>query len=822
MRTSLWLMALLCLVNTTSTLAQKPSTIGKLTGLVQDQQSKKAIEFATVSVLQVTDSSLVTGTITDEKGAFFIEKIPLGTYLLKIDFMGYESQHIGPVALTASLPTQQQPTTFLRINAENLETAEVTAEQNMMQLGIDRKIFNVEKDQLTKGGTATDVLRNTPTLSVDMDGNISLRGSQGVTVLINGKPSALTGANRKAVLDQIPASMIKQIEIVTNPSAKYDPEGISGIINIVLKKNNLEGISTNVSYTIGTLGDKHNASLGVNYRNKKINLFANYNYNYNRSWKTSEIDRKNIFADSVSFLNQSTNGHKGQQTHFAKVGMDYYINDKNTLTFSAGFTPQNWFDCDTIDYRFLDDSELLTHRYRRDVLENYNGFTMEYNLNYTTKFKQPKQELVFDATYSNFRGGSEDLYQERFYDAKGVLLEEVAMEQNNQKNDGNDVLSAQVDYTHPFTKIGGKLEVGAKGTLRLIDNDFKSYNLDQLTNENILNKGLSNHFRYNEQVYAVYSTYGQKIKKFSFQVGLRLEQALTTSTLVNSSAVYKNNYFSFYPSAHLAYELPKAQQLQLSYSRRVNRPNIWALNPFISYTDPQNLQVGNPYLKPEYIHSVELNYAKYWKKGSFTASAYYRYTTDVMRKMYFVDNAGVGRVEFTNFDNTQSYGVEMVTGLQLFKWWRLNASANVYRMQEDGSNLGDDLKNDAIWGHGNIGSTFNMPLDFSAQFNVFFRSPLKLVVGTVSEMVYMSFGLSKTFLKGALTVSVRVSDPFRLQRFDYNLQADNYVNVGKHRWESLVGHLTVSYSFGKMDMNTRRKMNKTSGNAPSGGGMGGL
>ncbi|MCP4441397.1 MAG: TonB-dependent receptor [Aureispira sp.] len=822
MKTLLGLMALLCLITTHETTAQTAPAIGKITGLVQDQKSKAAIEFATVSILQVTDSTLITGTVTDEKGAFLIEKIPLGTYLLKMDFIGYKSQLIGPVAFSATQPVLQQPTTFLSINAENLETAEVTADQNMMQLGIDRKIFNVEKDQLTKGGTATDVLRNTPTLSVDMDGVISLRGSQGVTVLINGKPSALTGANRKAVLDQIPASMIKQVEIITNPSAKYDPEGVSGIINIVLKKNNLEGISTNVSYTVGTLGDKHNAALGFNYRNKKINLYSNYNFNYGRRWKTSETNRKNIYADSSSYLNQTSNGVKGQQTHFAKVGMDYYINDKNTLTLSAGFTPQTWFNCDTIDYQFLDNSEALTTHYRRDGIEDYKGFTMEYNLNYTAKFKQPKQELVFDATYSNFRGSSNDLYQEHFYNSEGVLLGNSAMEQTNQKDDGNDVLNAQVDYTHPFAKISGKLEVGAKGTLRIIDNDFESYNLDYQTNENVLNIGLSNHFQYNEQVYAVYGTYGQKIKKFSFQVGLRLEQAFTASKLVNTGEVYRNKYFSFYPSAHLSYQLPKMQQLQLSYSRRVNRPNIWALNPFISYTDPLNLQVGNPFLKPEYTHSVELSYAKYWKKGSFSASAYYKYTTDVIRKMFFVDNAGVGRVEFTNFDNTQSYGVEIVSGLQLFKWWRLNASANVYRMQEDGSNLSDNFRNDAIWGHGSIGSTFNLPLDFSAQLNVFYRSPLKLAIGTVSDMVHMSFGVSKSFLKRSLTISVRVTDPFRLQRFDYDLYDTNYTTSGKHRWESLVGHLSVSYNFGKMDMKTRQKMNKKAGNAPSGGGMGGF
>lgn len=781
---------------------------GTIRGLVQDQQSQQAIEFATIAIHQSSDSALLTGGVTNEQGAFEIEKIPFGQYYVKIDFIGYQSTSQN-ISLSADAPLIQLPPTLLQASAATLNTAEVTAETSAMSLGIDRKIFDVEKSQLTKGGNAIDVLRNTPTLDVDMNGTVSLRGSQGVTILINGKPSGLEGASRQAILRQIPANMIKSIEIITNPSAKYDPDGMAGIINIVLKKNKMQGISGNISYSIGTLANKHDVTAGINFRNEKINLFANYNFNYRNSWNTAIAKRKNIFTDGTyNYLAQEDAGERLNHGHFAKIGMDYFINDKNTLSFSAAVNPGVQRSIDQIYYKNLNASETTTAHSKRISEQGGSSLSMIYNLNYSTVFKDPKQKLEFDANYVSYGAPIEGNFTQE--DLMNPNTDPIRQYNSDVKN--NHVLNVKADYTHPF-KDKGKLEVGIKGGYRQINNNFDFQNFNYTNQSFETDNNLSNNFQYTEQVYAVYGTYGHKIKKFSFQAGIRLEQALTTSHLITTNAVHHNNYFSFFPSAHIGYELPKMQQLQLSYSRRINRPQIHTLNPFGNQSDPQNIHIGNPYLKPEYINSIELTYAKYWKKGSFTSSLFYRHTTDVIRRLYDVDNQGVGYVRFTNFDEVHSFGIELATGIQWFKWWRMNASINAFQMQEDGTNLSDQYRNSTFTGHANLGSSFELPLDFGVQFNLFYRAPMVLVIGRITDMFHSSFAVSKSFLNKSLNITLSIQDPFNVQLFGYDLADNNYTIQGVHRWESRVAYLTISYDFGKMDMRTRRRMRQRGANA---------
>lgn len=797
-----------------ATIAQRQTT-GSIKGIVQDAQSKQLIEFATISVHLLKDSSLITGGVTNEKGIFDLSKIPFGAYYLIIDFIGYQSS-VQNVSLSAEAPNSEIPPTLLSLNTATLNTAEVTAESNQMQLGIDRKIFDVEKSTLVDGGNAIDVLRNTPTLSVDMNGNISLRGSQGVSVLINGKPSGLNGANREAILKQIPASMIKSIEIITNPSAKYDPEGTTGIINIVLKKNKMQGTSANIAYTIGTMFNKHNVVAGVNYRNDKVNVFANYNFNYRGSFNSVVAHRKNIFSDgSFNFLEERAMGNHTNYSHFAKVGLDYFINKKNSISFSASVSPGMGEAADSIYYTFLDEAKEVTSYSLRSIDKQDAPLSMNYNLNYTATFKSAQQKLEFDANYTSYNDELVNDYKQE--DLR--VPTNTPLLQNNEDFRSNHVLNIQVDYTHPF-KNKGKMELGAKGAYRLIDNDFLFKNYDNNQQRYETDLGLSNHFLYSEQVYAVYGTYGQKIKKFSFQAGLRLEQALTSFYLLTTNEQYSNHYFSFFPSAHIGYELPKTQQLQLSYSRRINRPQINALNPFGNQTDPQNIHLGNPYLKPEYINSVELTYAKYWKKGSFTSSLYYRYTSDVIRRLYYVDAQGTGFIKYTNFNESQFFGVEMVSSIQLLKPWRINGSLNIFQVQEDGRNISQSYEVNSWGGHINIGSSFELPLNFGAQFNLVYNIPMAMVYGDIYDMFYSTFAISKRFLDNSLTITLSIQDPFNVQRFGYDLSDSNYQIQGTHRWESRVARLSINYDFGKIDMGVKRRMNNRGSSAGSGNGGG--
>lgn len=807
------LFSLLTMLLLHRTQAQENRNSALLHVQVVDVDSKQAIEFASIALLHPKDSSLILGGLSDVEGKVVIQKIPFGRYLLQVNFMGYDAKHLGPLEFSPKKRVHTLPTIELKAAEALIDQAEVTADKGMMQLGLDRKIFNVEKSKFAEGGTATDVLRNVPTLDVDQDGVIKLRGNQGVSVLINGKPSALTGSSRKAILDQIPAKMVESIEIITNPSAKFDPDGISGMINIVLKKNKLEGFSGNLSYSIGTMANKHNPSLGLNYRNDKVNLYGSYVFNDRQRWRSSTAFRHNFKADSSFYFDESSSSTQKHRNHFAKVGMDYYINPKNSISLSASIAPGIQAHYDSIDYNFLNDQQISTYHFRRDGEERSSFIGQEYNLNYNAAFKKAGQKLVLDATYSNNTASADNIYDQIYFDSAGEIAStEMALQQIDNQN-FNQVISGQLDYNHPFQKIGGQMELGLKSIIRQIDNEVEANYKDYSNGEWINDLGISNHFRYNEQVHAAYGTFGQKIKKFSYQLGLRLEQALTNSRLLTTGEEFLNNYFSFFPSAHFNYQLPKMQQLQFAYSRRINRPPVGMLNPFISFTDPLNIHQGNPYLQPEYIHSLELSYAKYWEKTSLNSSLYYRHSTNVFRRMFLVDSLGRGVVKYVNFDKNQSYGVEMVAGYRPFKWWRMNMSANVYSMQEDGKNIGN-YENFAIWGHGNWANSFLLPKGISIQSNIFYRAPLQLVIGNISAMWATNLSVSKTLLKGQGTLTLRVQDPFKLQRFDIDLSDSNYEHSAQHRWESRVVWLSFNYNFGKMDGKTRMKMrNNNSGGA---------
>lgn len=811
---SLWLVGLTSMVAQPSAPQLNPPS-GKLQGKIVDAANQQPIEFATVSLLSLADSVTTYGTMTAADGSFLVEQIPLGAYSLHIDFLGYQSQTIERIEWSASKLQHDLGTIALTLAVENIATVEVTAEQNLMRMDIDRKVFDVEKSNLATGGTAVDVLRNIPTLDVDMDGNVSLRGSQGVTVLINGKPSSLTGANRKAVLDQIPASMIKNVEIITNPSAKYDPDGKAGIINIILKKNKLQGFSGNVSGSIGTLANKYNGTVGLNYRNERINLFSTYNFNSYVNWQSNESYRENRLG-TLSYMSKSETGKEYNRNHFAKLGMDIFLNDKHSLSLVGSFTPGRSGSTTDIQYSNLNYAKDTVSTIHRLGGEEYRSYTGDVTLSYDGVFKHPEQKLSISTNYSHNaapRGlGNFKQYQ---YDPEHALLS--SFDQRLHYNNYNHLVDAQLDYTQPFDSIAAKLELGWNSTLRLVDNAFRSEYGDGAGNYTT-DTTTTNRFNYNEQVHAGYVTFGQKIGKFSYQAGLRLEQVFTTSRLANTDSVYRNNYFSWYPSLHLTYELPKDQQLQLSYSRRVQRPFLEALNPFISYYDPFNIHTGNPYLRPEYTHSVQLEYGKYGQKGSISASIYYQYTTNVLRRIKELMPNGVSRVYYVNFDYNHSYGIELVASYNPFKWWRMQGSVNAFRLEESAVSINTNFKQQAIWSFVNFGTTFIIPKGFEFQLNVFYRSPLKLVLGKITHMTRLSLALSKTFLNKQLTVSIRLEDPFRWQQFGFKLGDENYRETGEYLWESRVAWLSISYNFGKMDMQTRRRLREGVRNGGGGGG----
>jgi len=789
--------------------------IGKIKGEVIDKSKNLPVEFATISLFTKKDTAIIGGTIADDKGAFVIQDLPFGRYFIKVNFIGYKEKIIDSVFIRPNNTEVNLGKILLAENSEILNTVEVSAEKGNMQIGIDRKVFNVDKSIVSQGGNANDVLQQIPSVNVDMDGNVSLRGSGNVTVLIDGKPSSITGSSRQAILQQIPASSIESIEVITNPSAKYDPDGMAGIINIVMKKNKLTGFNAGIVIGVGTR-DKYNASANASYRTKKINIYANYGYRLDNRFGNGYSIRKNLLADTTFTLKETSSSNKRNISHNIKTGLEYYINDKNTIGASVLYNTGNEYSPQKLLFEEFDENNLFVGGYSRDVTDNGSSGNIDYSIDYRKQFSKPKQELVFTGTLSDSKGKKISNYNQYNYLLIYAPLGNSPLNQLIETTDKNKITVIQLDYTNPF-KNQSKLETGLKTTLRTIDNDFYSQSFNY--SENILKDDslLNNHFIYNEQVYAAYTTYAGKFKGIGFQIGARAEQTLTESKLITTNEKYNRNYFSFFPSAHFSYKLKKEQELQLSYSRRINRPGIRSLNPFKDYTNPYNIHYGNPFLKPEYIDAYEFNYMKYFKKSVFTSSIYYRQTNDVMMRYKIIGDSTISYVTHINLNTSTSYGVEVIVKADILKWWNITASANIFRNVINAKNVEADLQNENFSYNAKLISNTRVWKNMDIQLAANYTGPWATAQGIAIPTFVIDMGIKKEIFKNA-TLSINVNDITDARRFGINSNVDNFEFEMSRKRESRVLMATFSYNFGTLSDSNNPKKGRGR-NENMGGGM---
>ncbi len=786
---------------------------GTITGKIHDQLTDQPVEFATISIMEISDSSLVSGTVTDKNGHFQINNIPLGNYYLRISYIGYEDLLSKTFELTKNEPVKDFEKIGLKPKAENLEAVEITGEKQLYQNTIDKKVVNVDQNLVTQGGSATDVLRTLPSVEVDMDGNISLRGSQNVTILIDGRPSGMSGSDLAMVLEQIPASSIEKIEIITNPSAKYDPEGMSGILNIVLKKEQRGGTNGGVSVSIGTQ-DRYNASANVNHRSKNFNIYLNYSFRQFAGERTGKSFWQGLSSDSSLTIDQESEGSGKHQSHMVKTGIDYFLNEKNTIYFSTTFNSRDWNGNENTDYYNYNNVNTLLSMNNRFVEEGYDGYGLSYDLGYEKKFKDPNKIFNLDANYNINQYDRNGFYTQTNYDASMNLLGNPSL-QNDYTNMDNQSIYIKANYEHPFSETA-KMEIGYNGDFRFIDNDFYSENFVDSLQEYISNEMLNNRFLFDENIHAAYGTYSKTIGKFGVQGGVRLEQALTTSELADENKTFDNDYFSVFPTIHTSYKFSKMTEIQLSYTRRINRPSIWSLNPFTDYSDPVNLRRGNPYLKPEYINSIELGFSKYGKILTIMPSIYYRNVTDVIERIKTLDTSGISIVTYENLSEGTYYGLEFITVANLGRSWRLNLSANIYENRLNAENIQSNLSNRGINWFAKMVSDHKLPKDFSVQIMGFYRSPFTLTQGTMDEMYSIDAGAKKTFFNKKASVGIRISDLFDTRKFSVEIEDPSFYQTFERKWSSRTFFLTFSYNFGKMDPKQKRRRSNNNGDEMDG------
>jgi outer membrane receptor protein involved in Fe transport len=803
-------LVILCLVLSANLWSQSKQGVNQLKGVVVDSETKAPLDFVNITLFSEIDSTALTGGITNQSGEFQINQLPDGNYYIRLKFIGYRERLIGGIRFEGKEKVKQLGQIQLERADRELKEVVIEIETPLMETSIDKKVFNVGEDQTARGGTAIDVLNNVPSVDIDQDGQISLRGNSNVTILIDGRPSSLSGSSRQAILDAIPAASIERIEIVTNPSAKYDPDGMSGIINIVLKKNKLRGLNGNLDLTYGT-GNNPTGSFSVNLRNNKINAYATYSYRYYEGYRNFNSYRERKIGNETEFLTQTRTGHDLNNGHTVKTGLDYTLKPGHiigvSLTGSSNLRSRSGLLTNE-----LSTTNGVYQLWQRNSDEPNRSKSLDVNLNYQWTLKEKKGELMLDVNQSWGTGMLDGVYDE--YDLIETSISPSRME--NLKNpDSRSVLTASLDFVRNFKSI--KLETGAKAIIN--DNTQTQFReiYDPVTQTYYPDLSINNEFRLVEQIYSLYGIYGHKIKKFGYQLGMRLEQALVRPELLTTNEKYTNDYFSFFPSAHFSYELPKKGEFFLSYSRRINRPSANNLNPFTEYSDPFNLRTGNPALRPEYINSFELGYNKNWKKLNVNTTGYYRYSTDVIQRIRTFYEDGTGATTYDNLDNTINFGLEAVAMYRPLPIWRNTLSGNVYQTFLQTSN--PDLMNNSgiIWSAKVASSIDLFNRTTTLQVNLRYNSPRVMPQGIVQFKPALDASIQRLFLDKKLVVSLRVSDIFDWQGFYMDLNTPNVRQESTFKWQSRRVFISLSYKFGKMEVGGEPRKRR-SGSGGNGGG----
>ena len=790
----------------------KPVTSSQLTGRIVDIKTNLPIEFATVSLFLESAKQPIEVVQAGLEGSFNIGNVKDGTYILKISFLGYQPYTSDSLRLNSDASVKDLGTVkMLPAKSTVLNEVVIEAERSSITLGIDRKVFSVDQSLISEGGSATDLLANIPSVSVDIDGNVNLRGTNNVRVLIDGKPSALGGGNIAQILQSLPASAIESIELVTNPSSKYDPEGQSGIINIVLKKNKKIGFNGSVSASAGSFNN-YNASSNLSYRDEKINLFGNYSFrNGNRIGGGYNNTQ---FLTTSGLVNNSTASNRNDLNNTIKLGADYYINPKTTIGLSGNLNHRDNNSFENLDYLFFNVPDQTGSSFRTS---DRTGDDLGYDLSfdYRHQFAQKDHNITSNISFGQSSENTIQNFDQEFFTSAGLKRDSVDRRMNDNSEFSN-TLNVQIDYSLPITG-NQKFEAGFRTSIRRDDESQYSEVFSTINNDFNIDYGLSNRFALDDQVYALYSSYQNQLTgNFGFQVGLRTEQAYLNTiykafgTSDNNAALGRLDYLRVYPSVFLTQKLNNAQQLQLSYTRRVNRPRGWQINPFADVSDPNNIRMGNPNLRPEDINSFELSYLKYFKAVTFTTSVYYRQVNDVVQgiRLPLPDNAAATLTQFFNLTLNRSSGLELISKADLSKAISITSNLNLFYSQFKGNEEYNIRSSDGFNWNVNLTGNVKFTKNLAGQFNGQYMAPRVGAQGRSLGMYGLDAALKLDVLKNkAGSVSLNMRDIFNSRRWGQTTETEFFLQESGRRMRGQLANLTFSYRFGQQDFGQRKKNN---------------
>ena len=793
-----------------------------------DQETDQPLEYATLVLQNVRNPDKVTGGITDANGKFEVETAP-GNYNVSVEYISYKSYKLENQNLRSS---KDLGVIRLALDVSQLAEVEVVGERTTVELRLDKKVYNVGSDLTVKGGSVTDVLSNVPSVSVDVEGNISLRGNESVRILINGKPSALSGLSPEA-LQQLPADAIEKVEVITNPSARYDAEGTAGILNIILKQSKTAGVNGSVNVYTGH-PETYGGSLSLNLRRDNFNIFTNTTYRYRSGPGNALFDQENFDSNgnTLSYQNEIRDYQRKDKSFNTNVGFELFFSETSSITNSLVFSKSNGDNTVNVDFSNFDANRTPTIQRNRFTVEDEFEEEVQYSLNYQKKFEKEGHTLTFDYQYSKGVDDENSIIEEV------ILGDNIALDTERTIDNQTQVSQlVQMDYVLPFGKDDqSQFELGYRGTFNNNNTDF-DFGIQQQNGDFTSDPNFSNELNYKEYVNAAYTQLGTKFNKFSILGGLRMEASDIGIELVNTNELTNKDYVNWFPSIFLGYEFSEKEQVTLSYSKRLRRPWSRFINPFPSRSSNTNLFQGNPDLDPTFTDSYDLGYLKRWDKFTFTTSGYFNRSTGVFQ---FVSRETGDFVTIENPDDPQNpivvpvqvrspinlateerMGMEFTTTYTPKRNWRLTWNLNAFQRDLKGDftyiNSQDEEivqnfdANNFSW-FTRFSAKIPLPGKIDFQTNFFYMGPSEDAQNTNKGMLSSDLGLSKDILKDKGSLTLNVGDIFNSRKRITDTRTENVATYSEFQWRQRQITLSFQYRFNQpQNKNDRNRQGRSGG-----------
>lgn len=787
MRHHKMIISVFCFVYTIQLSAQQ---YGMINGKVVEKN--RSVEFANVALLSSKDSlTIVKSATTDSLGYFSFSNLLMDSYILKIQMIGFQ-----PFRITLKLDSINTVNDLKNIeltgDSKFLQSVEITSHKDLIKKTTQGFIINAADNISQIGGTATDLLRNTPTVVVDAEGGgITIRGKSPL-ILINGRNSSLSST------DRIPASSIESIEIINNPSSQYDADAEGGIINIKLKKNTNQG--TNGSVALGTgygAKGRANSSFMINHQRGKWNVGLAYDNRFAGRTRSAKSNRINFDLPTDYYLTQNRFDNRYEQTQNLKFNIDFNPNDKNSFSFEVIGNIDGQDNNETLISQVETQGSIFNSKNSRNSIELGREKVGELAFNYSRKFNDQRKTLAINVSSSfNYETENTNITTQSLNINDNNLGDSYLQQTSNYQN--SNVSNFKIDYTHPIAKKG-TLETGYKAITRFTNADFK--NLSFQNNEYIINKNASSIFDFQEQVHAAYLQYKNYVGKvdsikWKYDIGIRAEQVYNNGKVIGNALEFNRNYFNFFPTSNVAYFINPSDFFKLSFTRRINRPGLGQLNPFIDITDSLNPHGGNPNLKPELVNALEMGYNKEWKKVSLSANIFYRYSTNIIHKYITLLNNGVALTQPANFGNATTYGFEGIVSIYPTKFWSLNTSVSLFQQHIDGSNISADVANDVLSWYGKVINNITLWKNSKLQLIGNYNSPIATPQGTKISIYNIDLGFQQKIFKNKGALGLVMTDVFNTQQSGLTAQASSFSYSRTFKIDTRALLITFAYSFG--------------------------